>query len=171
MKGRQAVWSQPEIQALAARFVAAADEVWRLHNLKDPECELFQEFMDKGIYGDRTDSSTRQGIFAVAPSGVLLADVNTTQPGPMRDMLTRALRAWDALPKSERFLPYDPEARRAEIQRGEQRFPSDGVAMRVHVRDLPRAGQPADWRAKALNLDYAWFRRGELRSVLPVRVA
>lgn len=170
MRGRQAVWSQPDIQALAARFVAATDEVWRLHHLEDPECKLFQDFMDKGIYRDRTDSSTRQGIFAIAPSGVLLADVNTTRPGPMRDMLKRALQAWDALPKSERLLPYDPESRRAEIKRGSQRFPKDGVAMRVHVRDLPRAGQPADWRAKAYNVDYAWFQADELRSVLPVRL-
>ena len=38
--------------------------------------------------------------------------------------------------------------------------------MRVHVRDLPRQGLPADWRAKAWNLDHAWFREGELRMSL-----
>jgi hypothetical protein len=170
VRGRQAVWSQPDIQELAARFVAATDEVWRLHHLKDPECQLFQTFMDEGIYRDRRGHSTRQGIFAIAPSGVLLADINTTRPGPMRDMLKRALVAWDKLPKAERFLPYDPETRRAQIKRGERRFPSDAVAMRVYVRDLPRKDVPADWRAKAWNIDHAWFRASELRSLLPANL-
>lgn len=150
--------------------MATTDEVWRLHHLKDPACRLFQEFMNEGIYRDRLGHSTRQGIFAIAPSGVLLADINTTRPGPMRQMLQRALRAWDELPKSERFLPYDPKTRRAQIQRKEQRFPKDGVAMRVNTRDLPRQGLPADWRAKAWNIDYAWFRADELRALLPKTV-
>jgi len=164
------VWSRPEIQELAARFVPATDEVWRLHHFDDPECQLFQGFMDEGMYRDRRDHPTRQGIYAVTPSGVLLADINTTQADAMRDMLRGALARWKELAKSERLLSYDPESRRAEIRRQEQWFPADGVAMRVYARDLPRGRVPADWRGKAWNLDYAWFRRDELRALLPQRV-
>ncbi|HBP18776.1 MAG TPA: hypothetical protein DEA08_13455 [Planctomycetes bacterium] len=171
MRGRRSVWSLPDIQKLAANFVSATDEVWRLHHLKDPECELFQSFMNEGIYKrENGGGSTRQGIFAVAPSGALLADVNTTRPGPMRKMLQDALAAWKALPRSERLLPYDPAERRDRIKRAEQKFPQDGVALRVTVRDLPRRDLPGDWRAKAYNVDYAWFRASELQSLLPKRV-
>jgi hypothetical protein len=149
--------------------VSATDEVWRLHHLKDPECQLFQEFMDEGIYAGR-GGSTRQGIFAVAPSGVLLADVNTTRVGPMRKMLEKALAAWKALPRAERLLPFDPETRRKDIKRTESKFPQGGVALRAYVRDLPRANLPQDWRSKAWNVDYAWFRPGELEGVIPRRV-
>lgn len=149
--------------------MSATDEVWRLHHLKDPECKLFQEFMDEGIYAGR-GGSTRQGIFAVAPSGVLLADVNTTRVGPMRAMLKKALQAWEALPRSERLLPFDPETRRKEIKRTESRFPQGGVALRAYVRDLPRKDLPKDWRSTAWNVDYAWFRPGELEGVMPARV-
>lgn len=171
MRGRRSVWSLPDVQELAANFVSATDEVWRLHHLKDPECRLFQSFMDEGIYQDRKGSgSTRQGIYAVAPSGVHLADVNTTRPGPMRKMLQEALAAWKALPRAERLLPYDPAERRDRIKRAEQRFPREGVALRVTVRDLPRRDLPGDWRAKAYNVDHAWFRAAELRRLFPERV-
>jgi len=169
VRGRQAAWAQPDIQKLAAKFVSATDEVWRLHHLKDPECELFQTFMDKGIYAGR-DGSTRQGIFAVAPSGVLLADVNTTRAEGMRAMLKKALKAWEALPRAERLLPFDPETRRKDIKCTENKFPSGGVALRAFVRDLPRRNLPQDWRSKAWNVDYAWFREGELEGLMPARV-
>ena len=38
---------------LAAKFVPAADEVYRMQNLKtgtDPECRLFQKFAELGHY-------------------------------------------------------------------------------------------------------------------------
>lgn len=169
MRGRQAAWSNPDIQKLASKFVSATDEVWRLHHLKDPECQLFQTFMDKGIYADR-GGSTRQGIFAIAPSGVLLADVNTTRTEGMRTMLEKALRAWDALPRDQRLLPFDPSTKRKQIQRTESKFPQGGVALRAFVRDLPRRSVAKDWRSKAWNVDYAWFRAGELEGLLPARV-
>ena len=65
---------------------------------------------------------------------------------------------------------YDPKTRRDRIKRKEDGFPKGGVAMRVHVRDLPREGLPADWRAKAWNIDCAWFRGAELRTLMPANV-
>ena len=149
----------------------ATDEVWRLHHLKEADCLYFQDFMNSGIYRDRQGHSTRQGIYCISPSGKLLADINTTAPGPMREMLERALQAWKAMPQDERLLAEDPAPKLAEIQRSSSRFPEGGRALRVYVRDLPGATEAKDWRATAWNLDHAWLKPEELQSLLPQRVS
>ena len=152
---------------LLAGFVPVADEVGRLQRGKDPECRFFQSFAEEGHYGGRTEpSNTRQGIYAVAPSGKFLASINTRSPADLAGMLERALAAWSALPREQRLLPSDPSVDLATSRRHEARFPAGGVALRVTARDLPRAagaaGEASDWRRAAWNEDWAWAKPEEL---------
>jgi hypothetical protein len=148
--------------------VPCADEVSRLQRGKDPECVLAQKVFEQGHYAGRTKpTGTRQGIYAAAPSGVMLASVNANDPKRIAAMLRSALDKWNDLPEAERMQAGDPSAETARIDRPEKRYPKDGLVLRVFSRDLPREAQPGDWRAGAWNQDYAWFRREEARSLLP----
>ena len=164
---------------MLAHFVPCADEVHRLQSGSDPECRLAQTVFEQGHYAGRTQpSNTRQGIYAAAPSGVMLASINTNDPRKMAAMLQRALERWSSLSEAERMLSGEPNDETAKIDRPERRYPSDGLVLRVFSRDLPRDPAPnsardtegRDWRAKAWNQDYAWFRREEARSLLPAMI-
>ena len=77
-----------------------------MKNRDGAECDLFRIIAEQGHYAGRTEpTDTRQGIYALAPSGELLASVNTRSSHEMASMLTRALQAWDELPESARYLP------------------------------------------------------------------
>jgi hypothetical protein len=158
---------------LAARFVPAADEVYRMQNLKtgtDPECRLFQKFAELGHY--RRPGATRQGTYCVSPSGVLLGSVNSNDPRRIADLLDRSLARWGTLKREERLLPTDPRKQLADIQRPERHYPEGGLVLNVTSRDMPREGGKANaasagWRERAWNQDFAWFTRAEARQFLP----
>ena len=165
---RRSVWSQPEVQKLLAQFVPAADEVWGLQNRDDPASLLFQKVAEQGHYAGRTKpTNTRQGIYATAPSGRLLASVNTRSAERVSQMLERALAAWDALPESDRYLA-DPELESVLSAWGAERlYPEGGLALQIFARDLPRDKTIGDWRDAAWNRDFVWFRRDEMLTFVP----
>jgi hypothetical protein len=149
-------------------FVPAADEVFRLQTGTDAECKLFQKIAEQGHYAGRTQpSSTRQGTYAAAPSGVLLASVNSNDPEQIAVMLQRALARWEKLTREERLLPEDPQAAAPELRRGERLYPKDGLVLRVNARDLPREVPAAGRLTNAWNQDFAWFTKEEARQFLP----
>lgn len=161
------------MQKLAARFVAAADEVYRMQNLRtgtDPECRLFQKFAEKGHY--RRPGATRQGTYCVTPSGLLLGSINSNDPARIADLLEKSLAKWDKIERKERLLADDPAKRRGEIKRPERHYPRGGLVLNVASRDMPREGRTpaparAKWREKAWNQDFAWFTRSEARQFVP----
>ena len=148
---------------LAKEFIPCVDEVWRLQNRQDPDCRHFQRYMEEGHM--RGVPNTKQGIYAATPSGMFLASTNTLDGAQMADMLRRALDRWKSISKKDRLLAEDPAQSR--IERTESRCPKDGLVLKVHSRDLERDDLPNDWTAVAWNLDFAWFRRDEMRSLLP----
>lgn len=155
--------------ALAKDFTCCADEVWRLQNLKDPDCEYFRIWCDEGgqLNGDG-EQTTRQGTYCVSPSGKFLGSCNSRDPVVMAAMLRQALVKWKAMDKKARLLDYDPATKVKDINRAEKNFPVDGMALKVHSRDLNREGlNPADWRTHALNLDFCWFRKEEMLRLVP----
>jgi hypothetical protein len=81
--------------------------------------------------------------------------------------MQRALTKWATLSPEQRLLPEKPESRAAEMQRLERFYPEKGLILRVNTRDLPREKQVADWRSKAWNQDFAWFKKEEARQFLP----
>jgi len=154
------------VQELAGRFVPVADEVWQLQNRKDATGELFRELAEQGHYAGRTKpTNTRQGIYAAAPSGRLLASINTRSARQMEGMLRQALDRWEAMGEDERYGGTDP--RSLAGSHWAERYPTDGLVLRVYSRDLPRDDLPDDWRARAWNQDFAWFTREEMRAFLP----
>jgi hypothetical protein len=163
------VWRDERVLEQLQHFVPCADEVWRLQNLDEPDCKHFQSFCDDlrrlNAHGDTV---TRQGTYCVTPSGVLLGSANTRDPAHMAELLRTSLEKWNAMPREERLLAFDPAL--VEIERAENRYPSDGLVLRVVSRDLPRepeTREPNDWRTHAWNFDHAWFSREEVERLVP----
>jgi hypothetical protein len=158
---------------LAAQFVAAADEVYRMQNLKtgtDPECRLFQKFAELGHY--RRPGTTRQGTYCVSPSGILLGSINSNDPRRIADLLEQSLAKWDTLKSEERLLPNEPRKLLADIKRPERHYPEGGLVLNVTSRDMPREEGKANpargsWREFAWNQDFAWFTKAEARQFVP----
>jgi hypothetical protein len=166
---------------LAAEFVPAADEVFRLQGGKDPECRLFQKFAELGHYGG-TPGTTRQGTYATTPSGVFLGSINSNDPARVAEMLRKALAKWKTVSREARLQPTDPEKQLADINRPERFYPEDGLVLYVTSRDLPRpvGAQPPgkDFRKisglggvneQAWNQDYAWFTKSEAKQFLSLK--
>lgn len=171
-----------------------ADEVWRLQRGKEDDCRYFQTIAEQGHYaGKSRPTDTRQGIYAAAPSGVLLASVNSNDAQVVAKMLTRGLAAWEALPaEKRRFAAYaenqhsaEPESTgpadgpdappaaeklACEPDRLEKLYPADGLVLRVTIRDLPRPIGARPPRAEVWNDDFAWFRKAEARALLPDKI-
>lgn len=156
------------MQTLLAEFVAAADEVGRLQRGGNAEGDLFRGFCEQGHYGGRTQpTATRQGIYAVTPSGRFLASINTTSPERMAGMLREALAKWRDLPAAERLLDDDARQRLEQVQRFEQRYPEDGLVLAEYMRDLDVAADDRDWKTHAWNEDQVWFTAAEAASLVP----
>jgi hypothetical protein len=168
---RQSVWSHPEVLELVAHFVPAADEVGRLQRGQDVECRLFQEVAEQGHYAGRAKpSATRQGTYAIAPNGVLLTSWNNNNPEFVASQLRNALKRWEELSPEERLGSPLLEEQFSKLRRPDTFYPEDGLALRVHSRDLPRE-IPLEGRwANSWNQDYAWFRQEEAVQFLPDEV-
>jgi hypothetical protein len=153
---------------LARNFLPVADEVYRLQTGSDPECRHFQKIAEQGHYAGQTrPSSTRQGTYAAAPSGLLLGSLNSNDPERVAEMMRRALARWETLTPEERLLPPDRLAGGDPIRRLEHYFPDGGLVLVAHTRDLPRDTRVEGWRAAAANQDHAWFTRTEARRMVP----
>lgn len=165
MRGRRYAFADPDVQKRLESFVPVADEVGLLQSHEGPEGVLFRKIAEQGHYGGRTKpTSTRQGIYAAAPSGVLLASINTVEPERMAEMLDTAMEKWDSLTDAERYAELPAEEGRF---RWEWRYPEDGLALLCVSRDLSRDDQPDDWRGEAWNRDTLWYSRDEARRFLP----
>lgn len=155
------------MQELLARFVTVADEVGRLQRGGDAECELFRGFCEQGHYGGRSEpTGTRQGLYAVTPSGRLLSSVNTQSPQRVVAMLQQALQRWAELPAAERQLDAARLEQLAATKRFEDRHPADGLVLAEYLRDLDRP-DTGDWRGRAWNQDQVWFTRSEAAAFVP----
>jgi hypothetical protein len=168
---RQSVWSNPNVVRIAKNFVAVGDEVDHLQRSRDPEGQLFNRVAEQGHYAGRTQpTDTRQGTYALTPSGVFLASINTNSADEMAAMLTKALRKWRTLSKDERLMDRDPSELTPQVKRPESKYPVGGLVLREYSRDLARSNPPTDWRADAWNSDYVWFRKEEVRQMVPDRL-
>lgn len=161
MADRVSVYSDPRVIAATDDFVCAADEVWRLQRGSEPDCVFFQRMVNDG---ERiTDRGTRQGSYVVAPSGVVLARVNTRDVERQLEMLDRGLAAWDALTAEQRRLPAD--AGFDDMHRYEDFRPDDGLVLDRIVRDVDERGLDGE-RGRRWNRDHAWFSRDEVAALV-----
>ena len=159
------------MRAAAADFVTATDETWRLQNGLDAECLHFQAMADQGHYGRPRaegaprDAGTRQGIYACAPSGALLASINALDADAVLATIETAKAAWTALPDAQRWL--DPGVDLRPAHRWEWSCPTDGLVLVRTVRELPEDGDPRAAPRRPSNRDHAWFSADEARLLLP----
>jgi hypothetical protein len=169
---RQSVWSDTQVAKLLADFIPCADEVWRLQNRNDPDCVHFRKFCDEGgMLNDRDATTTRQGTYCCTPSGMFLGSMNHRDPVRVAGLLRDALKKWKEIKKEDRLLKDDPAEAWKQVNRAEKQYPEDGLVLRVNSRDMPREKQATDWRGKAWNHDYAWFRKEEVARMLPRQFA
>ncbi|MBI2930351.1 MAG: hypothetical protein HYY16_01760 [Planctomycetes bacterium] len=168
MVARQVVWPDPVVRKLTEKFIPAADYCYGLQNGTGPDCEFFRRFCEKGHYGGRTKpSKTRQGTYAVAPSGEFLASINSNDAREIEAMLKKALEAWEQLPRDRRLSaeppPEDPEG----LTYPKRVFPEGGLVLWTTVRDLPRDLSDSTFYGKVWNHDVVWFRKDEAAQFLP----
>jgi hypothetical protein len=157
-------WSDESIQELLDEFVPCADEVWRLQRADTPAAKLFQEFCEEGHYGGRKKpTGTRQGIYAVTPTGELLASWNSRRVDYVKERMSAALAKWEAMSDEERL----PAEALESGPRPEDHYPEDGLVLQVFTRDLPREGGEScsDWRKDAWNVDHLWMSAEEARAL------
>jgi len=151
-----------------AFFIPAADEVARLQRADDLEGKLFRKVAEKGHYAGRVQpTNTRQGTYALTPSGEFLGSLNHNDPKRVADMLRKAKAAWDQMDPALRRLPESQLRPENAPQRFERFYPADGLVLRMTTRDLPRTKTSSDWRGQAFNIDFCWFRRAEMLSMVP----
>jgi hypothetical protein len=112
-----------------------------------------------------------QGIYAVTPGGKLLGfRQRDHDPDSIAQMLSRALKQWNALRREERLGTEVPRPVGAASSRPESRPSEGGLILELFVRDLPRkAGRVAPALGAMWNRDFAWFTREEVRSMIPER--
>ena len=142
-------------------FVLAADEVWKLQHRKTDEARLFREAAEFGHYGGRSMELTRQGIYALTPGGKFLRSWNTRHIPTVLENLKAAQASWEKLEGEARTggddLPVE--------WRWSDMYPSDGLALLVTTRDMPRRDLPAEmkgeWRRNAWNQDRFWMSAEE----------
>jgi hypothetical protein len=154
------------VQKLAAEFVVAADACDRMQKefCQDEDALLFRKFAKERTL-KKGNRGGAQGHYAVAPSGELLAASSSADPKVLVEMMKQGLAKWATLPREQRLLPKSPDPTAAENWRGkEQLYPDDGLVLRVVARDQTRERWPDS------NLDYAWFRKDEVRALLPAEL-
>lgn len=142
--------------------MCAADEIWRLQRGSEADCVFFQ----RTVNGGRriTDGGTRQGMWVIAPGGVVLARINTRNVDKLVTVLEDSLAAWETLPDDQRHLPADVDITPAH--RWEQSWPEGGLALERIVRDLADDGLQGI-RSNRWNRDHVWVARHELASWIP----
>lgn len=160
MAGRRSVWSDPRVIEASRQFVTATDEVWRLQRGDDTECRFFQT-MVRGEPGLMQGS--HQGTYVCAPSGRLLARINSLRADDVLRTIEEGWRRWQELGSADRVLA-DASRVRPE-HRWEQSCPPDGLVLTSLNRDLPaiasQGGADRRW-----NRDHVWFDRAEAREWL-----
>jgi len=148
------------------RFVCAADEVWRLQRGSEADCVFFQRTINAG---ERiTDRGSRQGVWVLAPGGVVLAHVNSRDVERVLTCLEQGLAAWETLPEERRHLPADVELTPAH--RWESNCPTDGLVLERISRELDPEGLAAAPRER-WNRDLVWLSAEEVAGLVPAEVA
>lgn len=163
--GRRTIWANQEVVELAKEFVPATDEVWRLQNGSDPECQHFRNFAESGHY--RGDRSTRQGTYICTPSGRLLGSMNSHNPQAVVKMMRKALQDYKAMDPAKRLLP--PGDSVEPTHRWEASHQPAGMDLTIFSRDLPESCDASESAHVAWNQDRIWFSADELAWFLPPR--
>lgn len=165
------------MQELCAAFIPTADQIEGtgrrgcLEDGSDLESRLVQK-----VKKQCNNLASHQGVFVATPSGLFLSGGHQTMHDPrqVESAMRRGLEKWQKLAPAERLMSReDFDKAQAELAAADRasRYPRDGLVLSVVCRDLPRKVWPTTNYAKGyerrFNQDYAWFRKGEARALVP----
>lgn len=185
MRIRRSVWSDPRIQALARNFLCVSlDQVPLLFEneaVRNEERAFFKRVTEQ--VGAEWAGASRQGIYVAAPSGKLLDSrglwkvgwEKMENPKEILQVMENGLAQWGRMSAAERRRDPGLKLPAGAISDWEKLYPADGLVLRMTCRDLPL--QQGSWKqvvwndAVWENLDYAWFRKNEVRQLLPVSIS
>ncbi len=170
MAGRAQAFSDDTVIALTGQhFIPVAENCSPLQRQKDAKGDFFRLVAEQGHYAGRTyPTGTRQGYYALTADGTVLAAANSRDPQRMTELLQTALQRWSLLsgdgaaePRGQAPAAYEPA--------NPDRYPADGLVLRLTARDLPREEDTRkdDWRKNAWNMDYAWITGEEAAAIVP----
>ncbi|MDP7011275.1 MAG: hypothetical protein QF685_07840 [Verrucomicrobiota bacterium] len=126
---------------------------------RDEDALLFRKFAKQRTIKNGNRGGA-QGHYAVTPSGELLAASSSANYKVLVEMMKQGLAKWETLPREKRLLPKSPDPKAANNWRKKENlYPDDGLVLRVVARDQKRERWPDS------NLDYAWFRKDEARTL------
>lgn len=100
-------------------------------------------------------------LYALAPNGKLLAPGVGPHEDEVVAMLEQALKKWEAMSKDERLLS-EPPRKVPGASRCAELYPEDGLVLQAFSRDLAREGRAGVW-----NQDFVWFKKEEVRTLIP----
>jgi len=129
---RQQVWSDDEIQKLAANFVPVVAEVWTLATGKSPASEFFHKA------GGPTDGGRAHGLYCFTPDAKGLGFVFISRPKePCLKLIQDALKKWTDEAASKKLV-----AKPLPAVKTKETWPDlaakPGLLLIAHSRDLPR---------------------------------
>jgi hypothetical protein len=171
---RRSVWNDPALIEQLKAFIPGADDMTHLQ-AGGADGDLFAKFSEDGHYGgDKGPYGTRQGYYAVTPSGKLLGSTNKRDPAIVGPMLQAALQAYAAMPRAQRLLPEKQAAKLAKqpSDRTEDAlYPQGGLVLLEYVRDVPGFVKGTDEVSGNWNLDYVWYSKDEAKALVPAKPA
>ena len=129
---RQQVWSDDEVQRVAANFVPVAAEVWTLATGKSPASEFFHKA------GGPTEGGRAHGLYCFTPDAKGLGFVFISRPKePCLKLLQDALKKWTDEAASKKLA-----AKPLPALKTKETWPDlaakPGLLLIAHSRDLPR---------------------------------
>jgi hypothetical protein len=157
------------------KYVAVAADDWYQRRRQDAEGDFFRKVADQGPRKGE-GGATRQGIYMLTADGQLLGYKNAGQaPDVMRDVLQRALTAWDRLPEERR----KPGAVKVgELGKVDRRYdpsaPPGALIVSVYTRILDADGKGGWCRGScavpggdAAARDHLWLTESDWKSLIP----
>jgi hypothetical protein len=129
---RQQVWSDDEIQKLAANFVPVTAEVWTLATGKSPASDWFHKA------GGPTEGGRAHGLYCFTPDAKGLGFQFISRPKePCLKLIQDALKKWTEEAASKKLV-----AKPLPAVKSKETWPDlaakPGLLLMVHSRDLPR---------------------------------
>jgi hypothetical protein len=185
MRIRRSVWSDAKIQELAKKFVCVSLDQQPLLFDSD-EVRIEERTFFKRVYEQVTmewASQARQGTYIATPSGKLLEFRGLSKvgweemenPKIILQIMERGLEQWGKMKPAERRREPSLKLPVETNNDWDKLYPSDGLALRMNNRDLPR--KPGDWgqviwfESVWENLDYVWFKKEEALKWIPQSIA
>jgi len=132
-------WSDPTVQALAAEFIPAAENIdYNFQGRTESGMDLLRKVLRDASLAK--EKKIGQGFYAVTPSGRTLGamvnggDRSIHKPQHVAAMMKEALATWEKLTLEQRLLPMDFALPKIAIPAAPA-----GMVLRITSRDLPRA--------------------------------